>query len=38
MGGLDGWYVFGGIVALLVALSVLMNLRDIKRYLRIRFM
>lgn len=36
MDGLSGWYLFGGVVALIIVLVVLMNLRDIRRYLRIR--
>ncbi len=32
------WYAIGGLIVLLVVFVVLVNLRDIKRYLRIRSM
>jgi hypothetical protein len=35
---MSGWEIFWTVVAVLVALGFLVNLRDIIRYLRIRFM
>lgn len=35
---MSGWTIFWLIVAILIVLAILMNLRDIMRYLRIRSM
>lgn len=35
---MNEWYVIGGLIVLLIVFVVLVNLRDIKRYLRIRSM
>ena len=38
MSEMSGWEIFGIVVAALIVLAVLWNLRDILRYLRIRSM
>ncbi len=35
---MNEWYVVGALVALVIVFLVLVNLRDLKRYLRIRWM
>jgi len=35
---MSGWTIFWLIVAILIAIAILMNLRDIMRYLKIRSM
>ncbi len=35
---MSGWTIFWLVVAILIVLAILMNLRDIMRYLRIRSM
>ncbi len=35
---MNEWYAIGGLIVLLVVFVILVNLRDIKRYLRIRSM
>ena len=35
---MSGWMIFGIIVLAVIVLGILVNLRDIKRYLKIRSM
>lgn len=35
---MNTWYVIGGLIALVIVFVLLVNLRDIRRYLRIRSM
>lgn len=35
---MSGWTIFWLIVAILIVIAILMNLRDIMRYLKIRMM
>lgn len=35
---MNGWAIFGLVILLLILVGVLVNLRDIKRYIKIRRM